>query len=72
MPPCSHENHESQSAYKMLTHKYHLSMLNQVLDAHEHTHKLENQEKLNLEELSLPTMNKVVYGYSFVMPSEPM
>ena len=72
MHPCSHENHENQSTYKMLTRKCHLSMSNQVLDAHEHTHKLENQERLNLEELSQPTMNKVVCGYFFVVPNEPV
>ena len=70
MHPCSHENHGSQSTYKMLTHKYHPSMSNQALDAHGHTHKLENQERLNLKELSQLTMNKVVYDYFFVMPNE--
>ena len=70
MHPCSHENHESQSTYKMLTRKCHPSMSNQVLDEHERTHKLENQGRLDLEVLSQLTMNKVVYDYFFVTPSE--
>ena len=63
MLPWLHESHENLSTYKMLTHKYRLSKLNQAPDEHVHTHKPENQEKLNLEELSPLTMNRAVYGY---------
>ena len=59
---------EYNKAVRGKSRSYHMS--NQALDAHGHTHKLENQERLNLEELSQLTMNKVVYDYFFVMPNE--
>ena len=72
MRPYSHGNHGSQSTNKMLIRKSHPSMLNQVLDEHERTHKLENQEKLYPKVLSQLTMYKVVYDYFFVTPSALM